>query len=145
MTMNAVDQPSPKGRKGGFARSKAADQLTKVIVIAVTVLALIYILLPVYWMVKSSFQTTADIRAMPQHWFPREITFQAYQDMGLVIPIWRYILNSIYVSAAAAVLSTLVGKNRCTIKFPVVVGAINRTGSRYADPTAGVPILRTES
>ncbi len=97
------------GRKGGFARSRNADRLTRAIVIVVTVLALVYILLPVYWMVKSSFQTNADIRALPPHWYPHEFTIQAYLDMTYVIPIWRYILNSIYVAAAAAILSTLIG------------------------------------
>lgn len=104
----ASDLPR-KGRKGGFSRSKNADHLTRAIVIIVTILALVYILLPVFWMIKSSFQTPADIRAQPPQWIPSEFTFQAYRDMGMVIPIWRYILNSIYVAAAAAVLSTLVG------------------------------------
>lgn len=114
MTMQAdIQAPrvsgSGRGRKGGFGRSKHADQLTRALVIIATIIALIYILLPVYWMIKSSLQTNIDIRAQPPHWFPHEITFQAYKDMSLVIPIWRYILNSIYVAAAAAVLSTIVG------------------------------------
>ena len=109
MSITTARSPATDVRRGGFARSRHADRLTRFVVIAITLLALVYILLPVWWMVKSSLQTSYDLRAQPPHWFPREFTFQGYREMGLLIPIWRYILNSIFVSMAAAVLATLVG------------------------------------
>jgi multiple sugar transport system permease protein len=122
MTLSSAEPLRDASRRGGFARSRAADRLTRAMVILVTLLALVYILLPVYWMVKSSFQTSFDIRAQPPHWIPREVTFAAYRDMGYVIPIWRYILNSIYVSGAAAILATLIGSSAAYVlarfRFP---------------------------
>ena len=105
-----------------FSQTKSYDYLIRGLVIVVTCLALIYILLPVYWMVKSSFQTSYDIQAQPPHWFPEQFTLRAYADMGLLIPVWRYILNSIFVSATAAILATAVGTSAAYVlaryRFP---------------------------
>lgn len=109
MTVAVSDTGREGARRAAFARSRTADRLTRLMVILVTILALFYILMPIFWMVKSSFQTSFDIQAQPPRWIPQEFTFQAYEDMGLLIPIWRYIANSIFVSATAAVLATAIG------------------------------------
>lgn len=92
-----------------FSQTRGYDRTIRIVVIGVTCLTLVYILLPIFWMLKSSVQTSFDVQAQPPHWIPQEFTWQAYFDMGLLIPIWRYIFNSIFVSAAAALLSTAIG------------------------------------
>ncbi len=95
---------------GGRAResgpSSKADMMTKAVVIVVAGLLLIYILLPVFWMLKSSFQTSFDIRQMPPQWIPSSFTLSAYNDAGVLIPIWRYLFNSTLVSLVASVVAT---------------------------------------
>lgn len=94
---------------GIFARFHGVDGVTRLTVVFATAIALAYILLPIFWMLKSSFQTPQEILAVPPKWLPDRITLRTYEDIGLLIPIWRYIFNSIYVSAAAAVLATVIG------------------------------------
>lgn len=105
-----------------FRAARRGDLITKTVVIVVTLIALFYILLPVYWMIKSSFQTSLDIRAQPAHWVPQKFTLDAYTDLGLLIPVWRYIFNSILVSSVAAIFATIIGCSAAYVlsrfKFP---------------------------
>ncbi|SDX56029.1 carbohydrate ABC transporter permease [Litoreibacter albidus] len=109
-------------RNGPLAAARLNNTVTRITVIVITALTLMYILMPVYWMLKSSFQSANDIRAMPPQWLPKELSLQAYRDLGELIPIGRYIYNSIFVSLVAAVLSTAIGSSAAYVlsrfKFP---------------------------
>ncbi|MEM7738256.1 MAG: carbohydrate ABC transporter permease [Deinococcota bacterium] len=72
------------------------------------IILVVFILLPIYWMIKSSFQTNFEIRANPPIWFPRSFNIQAYRDVSVLLPIWRYMGNSLYVSLATAIIASFV-------------------------------------
>ena len=83
-------------------------KLLKILAVSALILALIvFILLPIYWMLKSSFQTNFEIRANPPIWLPSSFSFKAYRDVSVLLPIWSYMANSLYVSVATAVIATL--------------------------------------
>lgn len=42
---------------------------------------LVWLLVPIYWALKSSFQTEADARATPVHYFPTNPTFQNFRTL----------------------------------------------------------------
>lgn len=109
-------------KNGPLAAARINNTLTKAAIIIVTALVLIYILMPVYWMLKSSFQSAGDIRAMPPQWIPKEFSLQAYRDLGELIPIGRYIYNSVLVSMVAAIISTIIGSSAAYVlsrfRFP---------------------------
>lgn len=44
-------------------------------------LILVWSLVPIYWALKSSFQTEADARATPVHYFPTNPTFQNFRTL----------------------------------------------------------------
>ena len=67
-----------------------------------------YVLLPIYWMVKSSFQTNFEIQAVPPLWLPTQFSLDTYSQAVTLIPIGRYMLNSLFVSAVTAILATSV-------------------------------------
>lgn len=96
----ALEVTQPKYRIG--------DLLTKVLILAALALMLIYILLPAYWMLKSSFQSNLDIQAIPPKWLPKTLSLQTYDTAGQLIPLWRYIFNSLFVSATAAVIASVL-------------------------------------
>jgi multiple sugar transport system permease protein len=103
--------PMSAERPGLFRRlavMNKSDLLTRILVIAVTLALLFYILLPIYWMLKSSFQPNAEIRALPPVWVPQEPTLQPYTNANRLIPMWRYVLNSLFVSVTAAGISTII-------------------------------------
>lgn len=82
------------------------DLVTRLVVIAVTLAMLAYILLPIFWMLKSSFQTNTEIRALPPVWIPSELTTQPYENASRLLPVWRYLWNSMLVSTIAAIIAT---------------------------------------
>jgi len=103
--------PTPAARPGFLQRLGAmskADLATRILVVAVTVALLFYILLPVYWMLKSSFQPNTEIRVLPPVWFPQEWTLQPYVNANRLIPMWRYVANSLFVSVTAAGIATII-------------------------------------
>lgn len=82
------------------------DLVTRLVILAVTLAMLAYILLPIFWMLKSSFQTNTEIRALPPIWFPSELTTQPYENASRLLPVWRYLGNSMLVSTIAAIIAT---------------------------------------
>jgi multiple sugar transport system permease protein len=84
------------------------DNFVKFLVLVITVLMLMFILMPVYWMLKSSFQSAFEIQSYPPIWFPESISLNAYFDVNRLIPVWRYLYNSIFVSLVATLLSTSI-------------------------------------
>lgn len=69
---------------------------------------LVYVLLPIYWMVKSSFQTNYEIQSVPPLWLPTQFSLDTYRDAVTLIPIGRYMLNSLFVSSLTAVFATTI-------------------------------------
>ncbi|MCL6430154.1 MAG: carbohydrate ABC transporter permease [Anaerolineae bacterium] len=67
---------------------------------------LVFVLMPFYWMLKSSFQTNKEILAMPPIWFPRTFSLEAYEKAMKVIPFTRYIVNSLFTAMATTLIST---------------------------------------
>ena len=116
------------GRSVAASRTSNTDLLTKVVVLVVSGLLLIYILLPVFWMLKSSFQSSFDIRQLPPQWIPRAPTFSAYHDANLLIPVWRYLFNSIVVSASASIFATAIAATAAYVlsrfRFPGAIAIL---------------------
>lgn len=108
--MSVVTDPQEAAASSFFTRlfrpRSPSDLLIRITVAVITALMLIYILLPVFWMVKSSFQSSLEIRANPPQWFPSRLNLEAYRDVDLLIPVWRYLFNSVVVSLIATVLAT---------------------------------------
>jgi multiple sugar transport system permease protein len=68
----------------------------------------VFVLLPFYWMVKSSFQTNSEIIAIPPIWIPRDFTLEGYQRALTMIPFARYLTNSMVIATATTVFSALL-------------------------------------
>lgn len=96
-----------------IARPTAAPrQLRQIVSTAVVGLGaaavFIYVLMPFYWMLKSSFQTDMEIMAIPPVWFPTQFSLRSYERAMTVIPFARYMVNSLFVSGVTTVVSTLL-------------------------------------
>ena len=106
-----IAAPAPLTKPGLLQRlalTNKTDMVTRILVVAVTMALLFYILLPAYWMLKSSFQTNQEIRALPPVWVPSELTTQPYATANRLIPLWRYVLNSLFVAVTASVIATTI-------------------------------------
>ncbi|MFK8035493.1 MAG: carbohydrate ABC transporter permease [Hyphomicrobiales bacterium] len=94
--------------------SKNMDRVTRIVILAVLVMMLAYILLPVFWMLKSSLQTTREIQAIPPMWWSDDPSIEPYFIADQLIPLVRYISNSLFVSLAAALVASVIS---CTAAY----------------------------
>lgn len=84
------------------------DFITRIVIYLILALLLVFILLPIYWMLKSSFQTNFEVQAIPPVWWPSQPSVAPYETAGQLIPMWRYIGNSLYVSVMASVIAAVI-------------------------------------
>ena len=61
-------------------------------------------LFPFYWLITSSFKTSAGIFKMPPEWFPSTFNYQNYVDLFVGQPALRWAFNSIVVSLFSTLL-----------------------------------------
>jgi multiple sugar transport system permease protein len=71
----------------------------------------VFVLLPFYWMLKSSFQTNSEIIAVPPIWIPQDFTLEGYQRALTMIPFARYLTNSMVIATATTVFSALLASS----------------------------------
>jgi multiple sugar transport system permease protein len=81
--------------------------LTNVVIAFGAAAAFAYILMPFYWMLKSSFQTDLEIMAIPPVWFPSKFALRSYERALTIVPLVRYMVNSLFVSGVTTTISTV--------------------------------------
>src|SRR5215472_8138338 len=88
------------------ARRWTAADLLRLLALA---LFLIFVLLPLYWMVMTSVKPTSDYLTVPPVWFPKEPTLVHYTAALFSYRGLEGLINSLIIASAATVLSTLLG------------------------------------
>ena len=61
-------------------------------------------LFPFYWLITSSFKTSAGIFKMPPEWFPPTFHYKNYIDLFVGQPAFRWAFNSILVSEVTTLM-----------------------------------------
>jgi multiple sugar transport system permease protein len=86
-----------------------------------TFLILVFTLLPMYWMLATSFKTTNNVGSSPPQFFPHPITTQSYQVAFGDYTFGRYIVNSAVVALCATFLVLFFGTlaGYALARFPV--------------------------
>jgi multiple sugar transport system permease protein len=70
---------------------------------------LVFVLIPLYWMLNTSVKPSDDYLAIPPVWWPDEPTLLHYEAALFKYRGLEGLINSIIVSSAATVLSALLG------------------------------------
>ena len=73
------------------------------------VLVIIFVMAPIYWMLATSFKTTAGVSATPPQWFPNPLSVESYVTAFSQYNFAQYILNSVIVAVASTVLVLAFG------------------------------------
>lgn len=55
-------------------------------------------LLPFFWMISTAFKPDSEIFTLPIKWFPSSFYLQNFKRAFQVIPIFRYMLNTVYIA-----------------------------------------------
>ena len=96
---------------------ETSDLVLSILVILGAVLNLF----PLYWLITSSFKTSAGIYKMPPDWFPKTFNLGNYKELFVGQPAFRWAFNSIVVSVVSTVLviicSSLAAYAFSKIKF----------------------------
>lgn len=93
-----------------------------------TVLVVLFFMLPVFWLVTTSFKFGREAFAIPPKWLLFEFTWRNYTEVLATTKIGLYLTNSLIISAGATILSLVLG---------VPAGyAIARSGSRLLNMSA---------
>lgn len=58
-------------------------------------------LLPFYWMVSTSLKTPSEALRFPPTWLPTSFQIRNYAEVFRQIPLWRYLLNTVFVTFAS--------------------------------------------
>jgi multiple sugar transport system permease protein len=72
-------------------------------------LFLVFVLLPLYWMVMTSVKPTSDYLTIPPVWFPKEPTLVHYTAALFSYRGLQGLINSLIIASASTVLSTVLG------------------------------------
>ena len=73
------------------------------------VLFMLFVLLPLYWVIITSIKPTSDYLVVPPVWFPAEPTIVHYTSALFSYRGLQALVNSLIVSTVSTVLSTVLG------------------------------------
>ena len=62
---------------------------------------------PIYWLCNCSFQKETALFSFPPSFFPKEIHFGGYLKLFVDGEIWRWIVNTAYITMATVLLTTI--------------------------------------
>lgn len=105
-------------------RSLAPSTAQRTIAIVVAIMALIYFIFPIYWVIIASTKTNNDLVSTFGLWFSDNHLSANYNAlMGWTKGLyWRWVLNSVFYSTAAAsigtILSVMGGYALAKFRFP---------------------------
>ncbi|MEO8906697.1 MAG: carbohydrate ABC transporter permease [Microbacteriaceae bacterium] len=72
-------------------------------------LVILFVLAPIYWMLATSFKTTAGVSSQPPQWFPSPASIENYILAFTQNNFAQYILNSLIVAVASTILVIAFG------------------------------------
>ena len=70
--------------------------------IFLTVSALTMVI-PYAWMIVSSIKPIAESQGYPPSFYVRNPTFAPYRELFSLLPMWRYLLNSLFVASLVSI------------------------------------------
>jgi len=116
----SIEVTKPGSR--GPASYKIQKNRSAAVIFIVLLLGAVTVIFPFFWMVMTSFDWVAvrTIPFPPRLW-PKEFTFRTYQVALTNVPIVKYMLNSVFISAAVILISVssamLAGYSLSKLRF----------------------------
>ena len=87
-----------------------------------------FMLLPMLWMVVTSFKLAGEIAVWPPHLLPKAPTLENYRGLFSAVPFLRFLLNGMFYSVVATVsvvvTSAIAGAVFGKYRFPAGTGRL---------------------
>jgi multiple sugar transport system permease protein len=97
-------------------------RITAALIHGVLSLGAVFMLLPMVWMLATSFKLPGEIAVWPPHLFPNEPTLSNYSGLFEAAPFVRFFGNSVFISVASTiscvVTSMVAGAVFAKYRFP---------------------------
>jgi multiple sugar transport system permease protein len=81
----------------------------KILVILIIVIALVWTLVPLSWIVLSSFKVEADQFSIPPRWFPERLTLQNYRTFFNNSELIHSFVNSVLTTLFSTLIALILG------------------------------------
>lgn len=90
------------GTRGSAQRSswksrRAQERLIQALTYGIIMLGAVIVFFPFFWQVTTSLKAPADLFTWPPKWIPNPPQFGNYAEVARVVPLERYIRNSLYI------------------------------------------------
>nr|WP_246442958.1 carbohydrate ABC transporter permease [Rhodococcus triatomae] len=109
----------PAQDAGSAQRRKIA---VRILAYVAMVLALAVVVVPLYWIVMTSFKERSDIYVQPVTWWPGTFHPENYREATTSVPFWMFLRNSVIITTILAaikfVLGTLSAYGLVFLRFP---------------------------
>jgi multiple sugar transport system permease protein len=83
--------------------------LERTILIILSVIAIAFFLIPIFWLITTSLKFGRDAFAIPPTWFVFDVTLKNFQEVLAQSKTFTYIKNSIIITGGTTLLSLVLG------------------------------------
>jgi ABC-type glycerol-3-phosphate transport system permease component len=94
----------------------------RISLVAILMIGLLPLLLPLVWMISTSFKPEFDVFAYPPQFVPIRLRLQNYSDVFSQAPFARQYLSSLYLGMAnvigTAIVASMAGYALARLRFP---------------------------
>ena len=134
---------------------KSKKIINKTLLFGLTIPVLIFIYLPIFWLIISSISTRSELLSTPPHWIPNEPTLKNYIDIftpgSATSEVSRTfkvtLVNSLVIASTVTVISLFVGSLAAyalaRIQFPfrnaVLMGILGTRMIPTREPSQRLP------
>ncbi len=81
----------------------------KILLDVLIILAILFFLIPIFWLITTSFKYGREAFAIPPKWLFFEFTLDNFKEVIQGARVGRFVLNSLIISTGATVLSLVLG------------------------------------
>jgi len=83
--------------------------IEKIVLIALSIIAIIFFMMPIYWLITTSFKFGRDAFLLPPQWLFFEATLKNFKEVLAVDKTFMYIKNSLIITSGTTILSLILG------------------------------------
>jgi len=80
---------------------------TRLLLYAIAIVTSAIMIVPLYWMLATSFKPPGDVFASPTKWIPDPWTLANYRDVFTLLPFGRFFLNSVIVTLSIVAINII--------------------------------------
>ena len=89
-----------------YKKRSLPEQIIRTIL---SIIAILFFLIPIYWLLTTSLKFGRDSFAIPPTWFNFDLTFKNYAEVLSQNKTFLYIKNSIIITSGTTILSLILG------------------------------------